>query len=185
MTPEDHISGNLDATCTQLAMYLEIWNIFEPSGSRIYTYQHPSMKDRKSCIDQIYVPKDLCQQTYTYSQWTSLSDHIMVIMAPNKKYSGPSQWHIPDDVIKLQKTEAMIQDLVNKLSLTNFSPEMKLEICKQEIRSWCQQFTKFRCKQHQIEMCILCIALRTINNRIYRGEDLECDQLKLKIKFLN
>ena len=90
MMPEDCISGNLDATSMQLAMYLEMWNIFEPSGSQTYTYQHPSMKDSKSHIDQIYVPKDLCQQTYTYSQWTSLSDHMMVIMAPNKKDSGPS-----------------------------------------------------------------------------------------------
>ena len=88
-----------------------------------------------------------------------MSDHIAVIMAPNRKESGPSQWHIPDDVIKLLKTEAMIQELVNRLSLTNFSPEMKWEICKQEIRSWCQQFTKFRHKQHQIEMRSLCAAL--------------------------
>ncbi len=143
-SPVDHIPGKLDAMSVQLAAYLEMWNIFELSGSHTYTYQHLSVKDRKSQIDRIYVPNDLCQQTYVFSQWNSLSNHMVVIMAPNKKDFGPSQWRMPDDVIKLPKTEAMIQDLTNRLSTADFSPEIKWEICKQEIRSWCQQFTKFR-----------------------------------------
>ncbi len=83
--PTDRVSGKLDVTSSLLYDLLSSNELLEPPGGHTFTYQHPSVANRKSRIDRIYVPCSALDHSFTYTQWCQCSDHLAVVMAPCKK----------------------------------------------------------------------------------------------------
>ena len=86
---QDRKSGALDQTSEQLAKLLVAGGMIEPSGVRVFTYQHPSVENRKSRIDCIYVSKCLKDECFIYTQWCQCSDHSAVVLEWNQKQGDP------------------------------------------------------------------------------------------------
>ncbi len=56
----DHLSRSLDPTSADLHSLLDHWNLVEPCGTHLntFSYHHPSVSERKSQIDRIYINKN-------------------------------------------------------------------------------------------------------------------------------
>ncbi len=98
---EDHKSQNLDATSVQLSDMLMENGFEEINGSHryMYTYHHPSISDRKSRLDCIYVNfshSSLCG----YAAHVSFSDHHLVGMFQlQPDDSGPKSWRFNTNLL--------------------------------------------------------------------------------------
>ncbi len=98
---EDRKSQNLDATSVQLNDML-LGNGFEEINGPhrdMYTYHHPSIPDRKSRLDCIYV--NFSHSTLLgYAAHISFSDHYLVGMFQLRpEDSGPKCWRFNADLL--------------------------------------------------------------------------------------
>ncbi len=76
---QDHYSGNLDLTSIQLAALLAKHHLLEPDGSHLscFSYHHPSLINRKSRLDRIYLNYDTaCIRGYAHH--ATFSDYYLV-----------------------------------------------------------------------------------------------------------
>ncbi len=90
-TPEDHLSGNLDATSALLQDTLQSLGFVEISGSHchVFSYHHPSILSWKSRIDCIYT--NFANNTLRgYASPCGITDHYLIgcFTLPNKAF-GP------------------------------------------------------------------------------------------------
>ena len=140
---EDHKSQNLDATSVQLSNML-LGNGFEEiNGSHryMYTYHHPSISDRKSRLDHIYISFSHLT-LHGYAAHISFSDHHLVGMFQLKSEdSGLKSWKFNADLLL---SEAFCSQVW--LNCDNF--DKKNSICnwksfKIKIQALSQQHTQF------------------------------------------
>ncbi len=111
------LSGNLDHTSLMLSNILEKWMLKEPMGSQLQTfsYHHPSLTTRKSCIDHIYL--NFISNVKAYSTPVSFSDHCAVgIIQQCNKIKGPRPWRFLSDMLS---NESKVKDIKNRLCLFN------------------------------------------------------------------
>ncbi len=75
----DRVSQTLDPTSAQLKSLLQCFGFVEPRGSHLFSfsYQHPSVSRRKSCIDRIYFNYSE-PSIRGFTQYISFSDHYLV-----------------------------------------------------------------------------------------------------------
>ena len=163
----DHLSGRLDSTSCYLSSLIHSQNLVEPAGSQrfSFTYHHPSLSDRKSRINCIYVNCSL-DKLKGYSQYMSVSDHYLVGLykLPNMD-KGPKLWHLPEDALSNEHTCQNV-DLI----LSNFNYNDLLnswEGTKVKIQNAVQTCNKFCQKQIQQELAGLKSSLHLINKRIF------------------
>ncbi len=76
---QDHYSGNLDSTSVQLTELLAKHCLLEPDGPHLlcFSYHHPSLANRKSRLDRIYLNYDIvCIRGYAHH--ATFSDYYLV-----------------------------------------------------------------------------------------------------------
>ena len=94
VAPGDCLSQWLDTTSLQLHQILNAHNFIEPPGSHLhtFTYHHPAIPSRKSCLDHIYV-NFVAPHLHRFTLHTAFSDHYAVGLFLNKKTDkGPHPW---------------------------------------------------------------------------------------------
>ncbi len=75
----DRVSQTLDPTSTQLKSLLQCFGFVEPRGSHLFSfsYQHPSISSKKSCLNRIYFNYSE-PSIHGFTQYMSFSDHYLV-----------------------------------------------------------------------------------------------------------
>ncbi len=178
----DRISGRLNSTSYYLFSLICSWNLVEPAGSQrfSFTYHHPSLSDRKSRIDHIYANCPL-DKLKGYSQYISVSDHYLVGLykLPDKD-KGPKLWHLPEDALSNKCTCQNIDLILNNFNYND--PLNSWEGIKVKVQNTVQVHNKFCQKQIQQELAGLKSSLRLINQRIFSGEQLNLDRIRLQLK---
>ena len=100
--------------------------VTDPSGQVQFMYQHPSLADRKSRIDFIFIP-EFCAVNYCQTaHFMKTSDHQIVsafFVPPKPK--GPGVWRCAKDV--LDSCDLVIQELINTTHNSLLSPLMAWE----------------------------------------------------------
>ncbi len=97
----DRLSGSLDTTSACLDQLLWDHHFHEPAGSHLntFTYHHPSISSRKSCIDRCYINFE--SPWKGYAQYAPFSDHYMVgLLVPKPENLGPRPWRFPSDLLQ-------------------------------------------------------------------------------------
>ena len=98
----DRASHTLDHTSAQLCSLLQCFNFVEPRGSHLFSfsYQHPSVLNRKSYLDRIYFNYSIASSR-GYTQYMSFSDHYLVgtynLLCEDM---GPKLWSFPSDLLE-------------------------------------------------------------------------------------
>ncbi len=90
----------------------ELYNLVEPQGAQVFTYQHTTVHARKSCIDRIYIPSEFKEHFFTYTQWCQCSDHSAVILMEQWKQRGSSQWKFPEDVLSDEQFCTRLKEII-------------------------------------------------------------------------
>ncbi len=75
-----------------------------------------------------------CQGLCVYTQWTSVSDNMGVIMAVSKSDSGPSQWHFPEDLVKDQDTLNMLKALLDNVGSCDLTACLQWRFARMKFR---------------------------------------------------
>lgn len=89
----DRASQQIDGTTDVLNCIIQDTNLSEPSGFSQFTYQHPSVKERKSRIDLFLVSHCLQGLWFGATHFCAYSDYQAVILFPTKQeQSGPGLW---------------------------------------------------------------------------------------------
>ncbi len=176
----NHLSGILDPTSAFLRSLLQLWNLREPQGSHLFSfsYHHPSLADRKSRLDWIYSNIDW-QHQCCFSHHISCSDHYMIgtYCLPSCT-SGPKLWRFSEDLLTNQSFVEAIQQHIMGFQYENVVESW--ENFKTCVQTFPQKKIKFRLKHRQRTLCSLWTMLRYINKRIFNGEKLEFDQLRIQ-----
>lgn len=144
MDQKDHKSFKLDPTSVQLSSILRTYQLVEPEGVHYqsYTYHHPSLADRKSRLDRIYV-NYLSPHLWGYSQHVSFSDHYLVgICLLCLVDMGLHSWHFLVDMLDDPDYCAQIKLILALFDYKN--PVNSWEKIKIKIQSLSQQMTVFR-----------------------------------------
>ncbi len=168
----DRKSGVLDATSGQLAQMCKLHDLVEPLGAQVFTYQHPTINARKSCIDRIYIPRAFREHLFTFTQWCQCSDHSAVILAGQQKQRGSLQWKFPEDVLSDEQFCIKLKEIILH-EYQDLEPCWAWELIKHDIMQATQEKTKYHRAQHNAELKSLRKALHSVNCRIYTGENLE------------
>ena len=79
---------------------------------------------------------------YSYTQWCSCSDHLAVVRAILRDNKGPSQWHLPDDVLNNPMALQIVQKVL--ASESDLSAGLQWENTKLNLCSHFQDLTKFQ-----------------------------------------
>ena len=163
----DCLSGKLDPTSQMLGDVLETLDLQEIPGShqKTFTYNHPSILNRKSHLDQIYMNFEnmlVCG----YCLPVSVSDHYLVGMfsIPDGTTS-PKQWRFPSDLLLdisfNQQIHLILENFDNKISFESW------EMIKLKVQALSQKVTVFCQRQAQYEITSLRSTLSQINKRIF------------------
>ncbi len=173
----DCLSGKLDPTSQMLREVLEGLDFQEIPGShqKSFTYNHPSILNRKSHLDQIYMNFEnmlVCG----YCLPVSVSDHYLVGMfsIPDGATS-PKQWRFLNDLLLdtsfNQQIHLVLENFDNKNLVESW------EMIKLKLQALSQKVTVFHQRQTQHEITSVRITLSQINKRIFDGDNLETDRL--------
>ena len=175
----DRFLGALDPTSSQLSHLLAQHSFVELRGTHQYsfTYHHPAVSNRKSQLNHIYFNysiESLCGS----SHHVSFSDHYLVeaYKLPVTD-SGPHLWKLSPDMLSNQN---FIDYMNCQFQLFNDkNPITSWENIKLKAQLKVQSLSKFHQKQFNKELHGLCSMLRYINNRIFQGEILKTDRIKI------
>ncbi len=94
------------------------------------------MYGRQSCIDRMYTSRGLGTDMYTYTQWCQCLDHSAIISAITTGSKGPSQWHLPEDILDLPQVKSIVMELL--ILRNTISHRLHWELFKSELRSQIQ-----------------------------------------------
>ncbi len=139
-----------------------------------FSYNHPSIPERKSQIDHIYT-NILNESLCGYAAPCSLSDHYLIgVFTVSKESLGPKQWRFPLDLLL---DNMFMQQIC--LVLENFDkkdPVASWEVIKLKIQGLSQKVIRFRQNQVRCEIVALKATLKKINKRIFDGDNLDHDR---------
>ena len=132
---------------------IAIAEVTDPSGQIQFTYQYPSIVERKSRIDFIFVP-EFCAANYHQTAHFMKMDHQVVsafFIPPKPK--GLGVWRCAKDV--LDTCDLAIQELINMAHNSALSSLMTWESLKLQCKEEYSRAMAFRVKQHKKEITAL------------------------------
>ena len=178
----DRLSGQLDGTSTILHDFLSENGLHEPLGlyKNSFSYFHPSLSNRKSHLDCIYVNFP-ANALWGYCSHMPCSDHYLVgLCSITDSTKGPSQRHFSPDLLSNLCFVQQVHLILDCFSVSGDNLAAVWEGFKLKIHSLSQQYMQFHQKQASAELSSLCASLRYVNNRIFAGDNLENDWLRLQ-----
>ena len=96
----DRLSRKLDSISGLLGDLVTFASSSEPSGHVQFTYQHPSVHQRQSRIDYIFLPDSWSLLYKQTAHFIKNSDHYAVQAFPVPlRQSGPGSWQCEVDIL--------------------------------------------------------------------------------------
>ncbi len=139
---QDCLSGQLDGTSIQLLSLLSRHNLIEPGGLHhsYFTYHHPSLGNRKSQLDRVYV--NFSHHRVGFAQHVSYSDHYLVsLFLPKHSDVGPRPWRFLNDLLLDESFSLQIELILQGHNQSD--PTNLWELIKNKIQVVSQNATQF------------------------------------------
>ncbi len=147
----------------------------------MFTYHHPSLVQRKSHLDRIYV-NFVNHRLKGYASHVSISDHYYLVSMfeiPLIDY-GPKIWRFNSDTL----LDPAFRDRA-RLSYANFSTKdvcAEWESLKAKFQNYARVSMQYRIKQAKREISSFHQTLNYLNKWIYAGDNMDLDHLKVEAR---
>ena len=81
-------------------MLIRTYNLTEPAGFEQFTYQHPSIPERKSKIDHFLFSSDIGLEWHRLVKYCAFLDYQALVLYPRHPIDmEPQVWYISNDLL--------------------------------------------------------------------------------------